>query len=119
MLQKAGELLPQCERVLESLAKCAGRQSSRLRCLDLAANIIEKRSRCFLTPDMARRSSQSFAASFCIDDKQFVHSRHYRSCHLVVCGAWIDAAAEAIQLAAGLRGARIGDSIRHRSEGRP
>jgi hypothetical protein len=42
------------------LAKCTGRQSSGLRCLDLAADIIEKRSRCFLTPDMADRSSQRF-----------------------------------------------------------
>jgi hypothetical protein len=48
--------------------------------LDLAADIIEKRSRCFLTPDMARRSSQRFAASFRIDSKQFVHPRHNRSC---------------------------------------
>ena len=70
---RSGELLPQCERVLAGLAKCAGRQSSGLRCLDLAADIIEKRSRYFLTPDMARRSSQRFAASFCIDGKQFVH----------------------------------------------
>jgi hypothetical protein len=57
-------------------AKCAGRQSSGLRGIDLAADIIEKRSRCFLTPNMARRSSQRFAASFCIDGKQFVHLSH-------------------------------------------
>jgi hypothetical protein len=47
---------------------------------DLATNIIEKRSDCFLTPHMARRSSQRFAASFCIDGKQFVHLSHNRGC---------------------------------------
>jgi hypothetical protein len=32
----------------------------------VAVDIIEKSSRCFLTPDMARRSSHPFAATFCI-----------------------------------------------------
>jgi transposase len=45
-----------------SFAECAGRQCNGLRGLDLAADIIEKRARFFLTPDMARRSSQRFAA---------------------------------------------------------
>ena len=54
-----------------------------LRCLDLAADIIEKRSRCLLTPYMTRRSSQRFAASFCIDGKQFVHLRHNRGCNRI------------------------------------
>jgi hypothetical protein len=30
----------------------------------------------FLMPDMAPRSSQRFAASFCIDGKQFVNLSH-------------------------------------------
>jgi len=52
---------------------------------DCAASILlrissRKRSRCFLTPDMARRSSQRFAASFCIDGKQFVHLSHNQGC---------------------------------------
>jgi hypothetical protein len=67
----------------QALHKCAGRQSTGLRCLDLAANVIEKRSRCFLAPDMARRSSQRFAASFCIDGKQFVHLSHNRGCNRI------------------------------------
>ncbi len=49
----------------------------------LAADIIEKRLRCFLTPDMTRRSSQRFAASFLIDGKQFVHLSHNRGCDRV------------------------------------
>ena len=86
ILQEAGELLPKSERVLAGLAECAGRQCNGLRCLDLAVDIIEKRFGCFLTPDMARRSSQRFAASFCIDGKQFVHPRHNRGCNRV---SWI------------------------------
>jgi len=42
----------------------------------LDADLIEKRSGCFLAPDMPRRSSQCFAASFCINGKQFVHLSH-------------------------------------------
>jgi hypothetical protein len=83
IFQESCKFPPQCERVLASLAKCAGRQSSGLRCLDLAADFIEKRSRCFLTPDMARRSSQRLAASFCIDGKQFVHLSHNRGCNRI------------------------------------
>src|ERR1035438_4672800 len=45
ILQEAGELLPKPERVLASFAECAGGQCNGLRYLDLAADIIEKRSR--------------------------------------------------------------------------
>jgi hypothetical protein len=37
--------------------------------IDLAADIIEKRLRSFLTPDMARCNTQRFAASLCVDSK--------------------------------------------------
>ncbi len=47
IFQEAGELLPQCERVMASLAKCAGGQCNGLRCLDFVADSIDKRSRCF------------------------------------------------------------------------
>src|ERR1019366_2764569 len=81
IFQKSCKFPPKRERVLASLAECAGGQCKGLRCLDLAANIVEKRLGCFLTSDMARRSSQCFAASFRIDGKQIVHpgddwSRH-------------------------------------------
>ena len=83
IFQKSCKFPPKRERVLASLAQCAGRQCNGLRRLDLAADIIEKRSRCFLTPDMSRRSSQRFAASFRIDSKQFVHLSHNRGCDRV------------------------------------
>jgi hypothetical protein len=54
-----------------------------LRCLDLAVDIIKKRSGCFLAPDMARRNIQGFAASFGVNGKQFVHPRHNRICNRV------------------------------------
>ena len=55
---------------------------------DCAASILLRISsrrgfRCFLTPNMARRSSQRFAASFCIDGKQFVHLSHNRGCNRI------------------------------------
>jgi|HubBroStandDraft_4_1064222.scaffolds.fasta_scaffold717082_1 hypothetical protein len=40
ILQEAGEPFPKRERVLAGLAKCAGRQSSGLRCVDLATDLI-------------------------------------------------------------------------------
>jgi hypothetical protein len=70
-------------RVLASLAECTGGQCKGLRCLDLAANIVEKRLGCFLTPNMARCSSQRFASSFGINGKQFVNARHNRSSNRV------------------------------------
>jgi hypothetical protein len=69
ILQELRRFIPEHEHVMAGLAEYAGGQSTRLRCLDLAADIIEKRSRCFLTPGMARRNSQRFAASFSIDGK--------------------------------------------------
>src|SRR5271156_3751715 len=47
IFQESGKFPPQCERVVASLAECAGRQCNRLCCVDLAANIIEKRSGLF------------------------------------------------------------------------
>jgi hypothetical protein len=41
-----------------------------VRCFDLATNIIEKRLGCIVTPDMARRRSQRFAAGFRVDGKR-------------------------------------------------
>jgi hypothetical protein len=64
IFQKSCKFPPKRERVLASLAECAGRQCNGLRCLDLATNILEKRLGCFLTPNMARCSSQRFASSF-------------------------------------------------------
>src|ERR1700686_4049195 len=52
IFQKSCKFPPKRERVLASLAECAGRQCNGLRCLDLATNIIEKRLGCFLTPNM-------------------------------------------------------------------
>ena len=49
---------------MASLAECAGGQCNRLCCGDLAADLIQERLGCSLTPDMARRSGQRFAASF-------------------------------------------------------
>jgi hypothetical protein len=63
IFQKSCKFPPKRERVLASLAECAGRQCNGLRCLDLATNILEKRLGCFLTPNMARCSSQRFASS--------------------------------------------------------
>lgn len=48
-----------------------------------AANIVEKRLGCFLTPDMALCSSQRFATIFGGGGEQFVHPRHNRSCNQV------------------------------------
>src|SRR6202034_1407608 len=73
IFQESRKFPPQCEGVLASLAECAGGQCNRLRCLDLAANIAEKRLGCFLTPDMARRRTQRLSPSFRTDGKQFVH----------------------------------------------
>ena len=83
IFQESRKFPPQCEGVLASLAEGAGGQCNRLRCLDLAANIVEKRRGCFLTQDMAHRSRQRFAASFCIDGKQFVHLSHNRGCNRI------------------------------------
>jgi len=80
---KSGELFPKRERVLASLAECTGGQCKGSRCLDLAANIVEKRLGYFLTPEMTGRSRQSFAASIGVDGKQFVHPCHNRSCNRV------------------------------------
>jgi hypothetical protein len=79
IFQESCELPPKCESVVAGFAERTGGQCNRLRCLDLAANIIEKRFGGFLTPCMARRSSQRFAASVSINGKQFVNARHNRS----------------------------------------
>jgi hypothetical protein len=83
IFQKSRKFPPKRERVLASVAECAGRQCNGLRCLDLATNIIEKRLGCFLTPNMARGNPQRLAASFGVDGEQFVHPRYNRSCHRV------------------------------------
>jgi len=83
IFQKSWKFPPECQRVLASLAECAGRQCNGLRCLDLATNIVEKRLGCFLTPIMARGNTRRLAASFGVAGGQFVHPRHNRSCHRV------------------------------------
>jgi len=84
IFQKSCKFPPKRDRVLASLAKCAGRQCNGLRCLDLAKNIIQKRLGCFLTPTMARGNTRRLAASFCIDGKQFVHLSHNRGCNRIL-----------------------------------
>ncbi len=73
IFQESCKFSPQCERVLAGLAQCTGKQCNGLRCFDPPADLIKERRGCFLTPNMARRNSQSSAASF--SRKQFVHSR--------------------------------------------
>jgi hypothetical protein len=83
ILQEVHELFPKRQRVLASLAECARSQCNGLRSFDLAPDITQETLGFFLTPDMARRSSQRFAASFRVDSKQFVHPLHNRSCNWV------------------------------------
>jgi hypothetical protein len=83
ILQESGKRPPKRESVLAGFAERTGGQCDRLCRLDLAANIIEKRLGGFLTPDMAPRGSQRFAASFRIDGKQFVRLSHNRGCNRI------------------------------------
>jgi hypothetical protein len=59
IFQKSCKFPPKRERVLASLAECAGRQCNGLRCLDLA-------------PNLARGNTQRLAASFGVDGEQFL-----------------------------------------------
>jgi hypothetical protein len=53
-LQEAGELFPKRERILASLAECAGRQCNKQRRVDLATDLIQESLGCFLTADVSR-----------------------------------------------------------------
>src|ERR1035437_588946 len=64
IFQESCKFPPQCERVLAGLAESTGGQCNRLCCLDLATDLIQQRLCSFLSPYMARGTSQRFAASF-------------------------------------------------------
>jgi len=79
ILQEPGELSPERERIVASLAERAGWKRDGLRCFDPATDIIQQWPGSFLSPGMAHFNTKALAASFRIDGKQLIHSRDDRS----------------------------------------